>query len=56
VLFPRVEEGLSITSRFDGVMAGIAVLAALMLFRFKQSVMRTLAVCAGVGLGIGTLS
>jgi chromate transporter len=55
MLFKRVDGAIPVWSSFDWAAAGIAILAALMLFRFKQSVMRTLAVCAALGLTVGAL-
>jgi chromate transporter len=55
MLFRRVDGVIPVWSSFDWAAAGIAILAALMLFRFKQSVMRTLAVCAALGLTVGAL-
>jgi chromate transporter len=55
VLFRRVNGVIPEWSSFDWAAAGIAGLAALMLFHFKQSVMRTLAVCAGAGLALPLL-
>jgi chromate transporter len=50
LLFRRTQGQLPVWSSFDWGAAMIAVLAAVLLFRFKLSVLKTLGICAAAGL------
>jgi chromate transporter len=56
VLFRQLDGLKPVWSSLNMGAFAIAGIAALMLFRFKQSVMRTLAVCAGAGLALPFLA